>query len=348
MAKILIYSDLHWCEKSSIVTQLGKKYSLRLEHCIDSLNWLHKLAEEKHVDLIVNCGDVADRNNLSSMEITALQDIKWPENIPTYIVCGNHEGSVDDLRYNSAYAFTGKNRILITKPETIKFNNVELCMLPYITEASRKPIKEYFGNGNISKRIIFSHNDIRGEMLNGIESKAGFTVAEFESIAALTLNGHWHNMRWVDKDKVLLVGNFVGKDFGEDADKHPHGAWLLDTDTMKLEFFENPYSFNFYKISINNKKDFKKCLHLKNNAIIYISVRDNLVNDLKELLEKQTNIIAYRLVLTHELSNEATAQENVADLRMDYLKRFIDCCKDKLEHTKLLDEELSKICGSTE
>lgn len=36
--KILIYSDVHWSTNMSIITQMGLKYSVRLEQLLKSMN----------------------------------------------------------------------------------------------------------------------------------------------------------------------------------------------------------------------------------------------------------------------------------------------------------------------
>ena len=42
--KILCFTDNHFCERSSIVTKYGTKYSLRLENQLASINWVEQLA----------------------------------------------------------------------------------------------------------------------------------------------------------------------------------------------------------------------------------------------------------------------------------------------------------------
>ena len=44
--KLLIYSDPHFCEFSSIIRSQGKKFSVRLENLIKSVNWVENLAIE--------------------------------------------------------------------------------------------------------------------------------------------------------------------------------------------------------------------------------------------------------------------------------------------------------------
>ena len=41
--KILLFGDTHFCERSSIITKYGTKYSVRLENQLASLNWVEQL-----------------------------------------------------------------------------------------------------------------------------------------------------------------------------------------------------------------------------------------------------------------------------------------------------------------
>ena len=88
--KILCYTDNHFCERSSIITKYGTKYSLRLENQLASLNWAEQLAIDEGCAMIVCLGDFFDKPHLTDQEITAIQDIKWAEDIPHYFLVGNH------------------------------------------------------------------------------------------------------------------------------------------------------------------------------------------------------------------------------------------------------------------
>lgn len=333
--KILFYSDVHICEHSSIITQMGKKYSVRLEHCIDSLNWANEQAEKLKADLIVNCGDTFDRPDLTDMEITATRDIK-PCKIPTLSIVGNHDSADSNLKFSSVNILSSADNEVISQPEKRDFGDFELCFLPYIIESNRKTLTDYFG-ARTKKRVIFSHNDIKGVQMGAIVSENGFSIEDIEKNCDLFIGGHIHNQAWFCKNG-LFCGNLVGKDFGENALKYPHGVWLLDTDTLKLEFFENPYSFNFYKITIATKKDLEVLKKLKPNAVLSVNIKESLVKDFK-----YEGI--YKLVLMHEQTDKP--EENIEDLQIDYLKKFIEFCHTKIADSKYLRDELSIICGGS-
>ena len=55
--KILIYTDNHFCEKFSIITKMGDKFTQRLENQIKSINWAEDLAYKNGCQYVIciNC-----------------------------------------------------------------------------------------------------------------------------------------------------------------------------------------------------------------------------------------------------------------------------------------------------
>ena len=84
--KIMIHSDNHWNEKSSIVNSFGYKYSKRLEQLIKSINWAFDTAKAHGCKATICCGDFFDKPNLTQQELTALQEIKWPNDLTNYFL----------------------------------------------------------------------------------------------------------------------------------------------------------------------------------------------------------------------------------------------------------------------
>jgi DNA repair exonuclease SbcCD nuclease subunit len=244
--KILCFTDNHFCERSSIISKYGEKYSLRLENQISSLNWVEEIAKIKGCNLVVCLGDFFDKPHLTDQELTALQDIKWREDIPHYFIVGNHESEENDLQYSSTKVLEGKNRFIIASPCHQDFSDIQLAFLPYIVESNKQPLETYFPKTD-KPRILFSHNDILGLQMGPVVSKIGFSVDEIETNCTCCINGHLHNGT-VITSKILNLGNLTGKDFGEDATKYQHKIMIIDTDTFAIEFIENPFAFNFINL----------------------------------------------------------------------------------------------------
>ena len=357
--KILIYGDCHFSTYSSIVRRRGERYSERLNNLIQSINWAENLGNEMNVDSVVCLGDFFDAPNLTAEEITALGDIVWC-NAPHSFLVGNHEVGRKDMTTSSAHIFLGTDDghnvfgvshfMVEYKPHSYKIPVghyvLDLCFLPYIFEDERKTIEEYFPKIDApTRKIIFSHNDIKGLQLGGFVSKAGFDIDDIENNCSLFINGHLHNGSKIS-DKIINCGNLTGQNFGEDASTYDHVALVLDTDDLKIAVFENPYAFNFYKLDVVEKSEieFDKIITgLKNNAVLSIRCSESLVSHIKERLSGSNNVSEYRLVIVRDRTTadvKSTKELN----SVDHLKMFSDFILKELGTSDVIVSELGEVC----
>lgn len=341
--KICIYSDVHFCEYSSIVRSHGERYSTRLENLIKTLNWAEAEAIRNNCDQVICLGDFFDRPDLNSRELTALQEINWA-NIPHTFIVGNHEASSKSLKYNSVSALQSFGFEVITTPKIMICADAELLMLPYCLEEDRKSLAECWNGCDDlkNKRIILSHNDIQGIRYGAIESKEGIKIADIQENCDLFLNGHLHNGS-AFASKCFNVGNLTGQNFGEDAFNYPHCLYILDTTNNSLESIENPFALNFYKIECINSNDINKLLEIKSNAVVSIKCLDSLKAAVQELLDKlQDKIIESRITIIRQVSE--TDIDAVADLSVDHLTRFAEFCRQRIDNTDALEVEIAEVC----
>lgn len=347
--KILLFTDNHFCSYSSILKNKGQKYSVRLENQIKSLNWVEEVAQEEKCDKVVCLGDFFDRENLNSLELTALQEIKW-SNIPHVFLVGNHEMGVMDLSINSVSALAKIGKV-IDKPQLVNVDSTNIVYLPYIIENERKPFKEYLNNllidSNLTqeqqnnKIIVLSHNDICGIKYGFYESKIGFNINEISSYCNLFINGHLHNQQQVN-EKILNLGNLTGLNFSEDALKYSHCIAILDTDTLKIDLINNPYALNFTKLEILNENDIKK-IPLLDNLILSIKTYQPLVSKIKDTLNNYSNVLTYRINTVPQNIIKNSQKEIKTLLNNDYLDSFIKFIKENIDNSAILEEELSFI-----
>lgn len=335
--KILIYSDIHISQDSSIVKSFGKYYSTRLEYIIKSITWAENLAINEKCDLIFNLGDTFNKPIVNAMEATAVQDICWAD-IPHYILVGNHDSDVVSLEYSSV-SILKKLGFHIIKEVTHLYDNDEVfTFIPYILEDNRKPLTEYLVGKN---DIVLSHNDIAGFRFGNFVSKEGFKIDDIEKSCKLFLNGHLHNSSFLS-DKILNVGNLCGQNFTEDSLKYSHGCWILDTKTNSLEFHENPYALNFYKLEYPaDKKIFS---NLKNNSVLMIKCERSYQEELKNILANYSDKIVTTRVLLYDKDIIENIDTQVKLDKVDHLKQFTDFIHEQLGNTELINEELMEVC----
>jgi len=344
--KVLIFSDVHWSTTSSVIKKRGTKYSTRLEHLINSMNWVNKLAEDEDCSFMICAGDMMDQSACNDEEITATREIEWND-LNCYFLCGNHESSVNDLSFSTVKLFEGKNHFIIDNPYLLEPKNTttQIHFIPYIVESDRTDLANYLTNVDKSKKqVVISHNDIAGIQYGGFTSKLGFNITEIENNVDLYLNGHLHNSEFITK-KILNVGSLSAHNFTNDSFNYKYGAWILDLDTLELKFFENPYAFNFYKIEINDSKDLKVLDTLKESAVVTIKYNEALDKEVKQLVQLNKNIIYCRYIIKKDIVSTSLIESNISNLTVDYITKFAELALEKLENTQILSDELAIICA---
>lgn len=328
--KIGIVGDIHWSKYSSILRSRGKKYSKRLENCIDSINWAEELLGDR-CDLIVYLGDFFDHESLKSEEITALSEIKWSKTSHKFLV-GNHELGLNDLSFSSAHIFEN----VIDHPMSVIYSDVEVCYLPYMLNNTGK-LDDYF-DAKTMKRIVFSHNDIAGIQMGKFVSTSGFEIDNVEKNCDLFINGHLHNGTQVSS-KIYNVGNLTGQNFSEDAEVYKHNIFLLDTDTFELEIFENPHALKFYKFT-----DLNTLLNygFTANSIVTAKLPVDDVIKAKEFVLGNENIVAHRFIIMPNLDDNVSSIEHTS-LTVNHLDKFQEFILEQLGTDQMVVEELGEV-----
>lgn len=351
--KILCVPDIHFSQYSSIVRKRGEFYSKRLENILWSLNWVERQASENNVNMIVYLGDFFDRAELNAEELTAFRDIVWAELIPHYFLVGNHEIGNRALKYSSIHFIDslGEDFKVIDRPFKKSYASSNLLFLPYIFENDRKTLKEYWeestgsnkaSSPSIKPSYVFSHNDIKGIQYGKFESKEGFDMKDITSNCTMFINGHIHNGSWVKKDKILNLGNLTGQNFNEDAFKYEHHIIILDTDKNEVEFLENPYAFNFYKIDLTESPE-TVLEELKENAVLTIKCPEKISGELRKKLEEDKRIAEYRMISVVETTEAPQENATIEINSIDHLKQFQEYIISQLGNSDKVVKELQEV-----
>ena len=349
---LLIVGDVHWSAYSSIVRRRGDKYSKRLENLINTVNWIEEMAEQKQCSKIIYCGDFFDRADMNAEELTALQEIVWAQNCEHIMIVGNHEGLTHNLSLSSMHIFNLiPNVKVIDQPTLITEFGFRMMCLPYIMEKDRLSIKDYINNGlrenpwetqEVKYNIIFSHNDIK--MQYGMfESKEGFELDDINTIGQWFFNGHLHNGSKLGP-RAYNLGNITGQNFSEDASQYKHQVFVFNTYNQEIEFIENPYAFNFYKLEVKDN-NFRLPTTLKNNAVLTIKCPEEYVKDIRELLQQDSRVKEFKIISVIQ-NNKKEAIENEVNVfeMVNHLDAFVTYVKDNLEPSDIMMSELVEVC----
>ena len=343
--KIGICGDVHISRYSSILRSRGKHFSTRLEGLVKSLSWVEQLFREQGCEEEIFLGDTFDTPDVDAESITALSEIEWNTSSRLkHFIVGNHESGVSSLQYNSTQML---HRLGVVEDTPYIYPLDEYCeilFLPYITEDNRKSFVDYLEHRNRNKKLIVcSHNDLKNFQMGKFISTTGFDIDEIEKNCDIYFNGHLHNCGKV-ANKIINVGVLTGMNFSEDAFKYEHHVAILDTETLEVKYFENPYAFNFYKVDINDTNDLSKLKNLRTNAIVSIKCSNVYKDALKETLEQVKNIITYKIIYTRDLMSLESQNEISLNLNDDHLEQFKKYIIDTLGNSDVVIEELSEVC----
>lgn len=350
--KILVCGDVHWASYSSILRKRGTDFSKRLENCINSVNWVEQTAEENECDRIIYLGDFFDRADISSEEMSALNEVQW-SNIKHQIIVGNHELGSADGKYNTASTLNLLPEFeVINEPKLECTFGAYLLYLPYIFENDRKTVAEYrnrlMPTGLITQEFkytyIFSHNDIKGINYGAFVSKEGFEVTDLGSNCCLCFNGHIHNGSDVT-DKIINVGNLTGQNFNEDATKYKHCVYIIDTSKQSVRQIQNPYAYNFFKFDVDTEIGFEMMQNvLLPKSVVSVKCIEHLVPKVKEFLSNSPLVEEFRVVTAME-TQDAPKEDIKELLSIDHLAQFRDYVLEKLGTSNAVINELKEVAN---
>lgn len=342
--KLLVVADMHLAYTSSIlpIFHSDSMYTTRLQYMIDTVKWYEDLAKKENVAYIINLGDLTDANILRSEEITALSEAyacRNQDSIPEIYIVGNHDMLTDDHRFSATtilsripnfYVYTEPTKMTLTAND----ETIETTLLPYINW--KKIDHEFLKKWNSD--ILFSHIDIMGSSLYKVfGNDIGIDPNLLEMYFNQVYNGHIHLQEHLDtkKEAIWNVGSLTSLSFS-DSNKYIPGAHIIDTKTGGLKTVENPYNILFRKMKVSSLSDLidrLKKYDPKYKYVLRVEIPFNIREDAKKLIEKEENIIAYRLLLDRKnisLTNESKANLEIIDKNnirykfMDFIKSFAD------------------------
>lgn len=288
-----VYADAHFSLNSSVV--LGSKNSLsgRLTYLIESFKWMYELFSKQKVEKIIDLGDLADSYNLRAEEITAIsQALSYNTDIPEIHILGNHERLSKSGEINSVEFLENiPNHRLIKNVTQEKIGDLDVTYIPY-------GIYEDGCFDDLEKTsVAFSHIDIFGADTGGWSLKSGLSPKYITKRFNLTINGHIHNGSWVVDKKIINIGSLSGQNFSSKVLNWKPSVAILDTETLKIKLYENPYALNFYTKNfetVNEVVKFLKSLDGERN-VLQLKIPMAISDDVKSLIDKSDAVLASRI-----------------------------------------------------
>lgn len=217
------------------------------ENALSWAKWLKTSLEKQDIKDIFILGDVFHyRDEIAVNTLHVVNEIfKIWKNFNIVIIVGNHDSYYKDRAdINSLALFDGwKNITIISEVTNTTILGKKCSFVPWGFKL--EDIKE--------SDIIFGHFEIESFKMNSYKTcDHGTKTEELLSKGSLILTGHFHlrDDRNYSGKRILYVGNPFEMDFSDTGSTK--GYYILDFNTLNLEFFENSISPKHKKILLTD------------------------------------------------------------------------------------------------
>lgn len=261
--KIFIISDTHFgvrnCSPEWLKIQM------------DSMDWfVGRVRELSSIsDRVVHLGDVFDSRQSIHMKALNAAPQKFRDLssiVPIDIILGNHDchdKNTNDINSVEPTFGTIPNVTIMREPKVVDIGGRSIGFMPwrYGDESDRAAIEKATMESlrRDGAEILMCHTDMRGANFNPWQKIDGGCASVDFAGFRMVFSGHIHHRQTLSN--VTFVGppySMTRSDVGNSKGFH-----VLDTETMKVKFYENPVCPKFLKVAakdiINMKlADFKR------------------------------------------------------------------------------------------
>lgn len=338
--KIAICTDTHWGVRNGsdvFVRHIGNFFR----------DCFFPFLDDHDIRCVLHLGDVFDnRKHLTLPTIKAHQEQFIEEivgrDIQAHIIAGNHDtfykntnalNSVDLIYDNSIFRkhFT----IYDTTPTEVDFDGLTVGLCPWIPEDGIEPFIEFLTR--TSARVLAGHFEIKGfAMYKGQPSLSGVPMEMFEDFTKI-FSGHFHHRS--TRDNISYLGcpyQLTWSDFED-----PKGFHVFDTETLNLEFIENPVQI-FKKVIYNSHADLPE-KHDVEDCFIKLLVEDkNNVDQFDAYVRDLTTMGPAEIRIVDAHLNKDTADisiDSATETTLTAMMRYVD----EIENLTVDHDELKSL-----
>lgn len=245
--KIALITDVHWGARndSQAFIEFYRKFYT---------DYFFPTLEELKISTVIMLGDTFDRRKYTNhATVKASKEIFFnilqEKNISTYVLIGNHDTfykNTNEVNTVDLMLSEYDNLVSISKPKTIEFDGMPIAFIPWICADN---YSECFNEINTTKAdVCMGHFEISGfEMYRGHPSEGGLSTETFSRFDAV-FSGHYHHRS--TNGNITYLGTpyeLTWQDYND-----PKGFHVFDTETRKLEFYQNPYTM-FVRLEYDDK-----------------------------------------------------------------------------------------------
>ena len=331
--KIGILGDTHWGCRNDLAL-----FYTHFEKFYDDM--IKQLLEEGVTDLF-QLGDLFDRRKYINFRTLSeskriLFDKLAQCGIRLHVLVGNHDIHMrESIDINSPNLVLGEynNVIVYQTPSTVTLDNTTIDIVPWICRDNEKDVLDFISKSKSD--MCFGHFEIAGfAMYRGLDSQEGLSAEMFEKYA-LVCSGHYHTKS--KKSNIVYVGTPYEMNWQDYND--PRGFHIFDTNTISLEFYQNPHTI-FVRIDYDDTKPLTdlNSLELVGKFVKVVVTNKTDLYKFDNYIGRVYNSGAYEVKVIEDMSefSEGDIGEEI-DLEdtMDVLSNYIDSIETTADKEKI-------------
>lgn len=325
--RCVILGDLHFgsrVDSDKLYTNQEKFFSKVLFPYLDKHN----------ITRIIQTGDLFDnrlRVNTRTLQFSkrVFFDPLRERNIRFDSIAGNHDAFYkDSLKVVTGHQVLKEydNVHIYSKPVVVDFDGLKISMIPWICKDNEQEILDFIKDD--IRKVCVGHFELMNFKYSKSSTATHGMDAKLLENYELVISGHYHSKSI--KGNVNYVGTPTENTW-EDCDDGK-GFWVLDTDTLEMEFISNPYNL-FEIIHLESKDDIKEMkkddnLDLQHKFVKLLVDYDATDKDLKVLTEYlNEKFDMFDLVtITEKKSQDSFQTVSVKDLasNRELIKKYSD------------------------
>ena len=208
--------------------------------------------ERRNINTVVHVGDLVDRRkfiNLHILHRTRREVLDRLGQYKTHLLVGNHDTSFRDTNeVNSAVELCGRypNITVYEEPQEILIDGLKVLLVPWLNPSNMEAGLQKIATSTAS--VLMGHLEIAGFHMDQTQvSEHGLDKNIFNRYKKV-FSGHFHHKS--EDGQIKYLGTQYQMTFADLND--PKGFHIFDTDTLELEFIQNPEQM-FYRVIYDDR-----------------------------------------------------------------------------------------------
>lgn len=331
--KVALIADLHFGAKKS--DDLFFESQTRFIRDV----FLKKLSENGVEDIFI-LGDVFhDRKSISVKVLDSVSKLFKNDfsGFNVRIIVGNH-----DMYYTTDTEVNSINYLSFISPNIKVFSKIsvdgDFLLVPWLEEKNREEFNRILAPDSSVPRFALGHLEMEGFGIPDIKEEELIKIPVLLSKFERTFSGHYHTpgLKESNGRKVCYLGapyQLTRADKGE-----ARGAYIFDTETLKLEFIENKVSAKFIEVRYPNVPDAET---IKGNMVdIIVKPEDIDDGGMDEFLSK-VNAMSPFSQPTVKIADDVESERVDVEVENKTMEQVLEEYLDKLN--EITEEEKTEI-----